>query len=249
MASDFRKVHTFRTSPQGEFRGSAVASTWQGPKQKGEFNRIFPVKNSNKIGKKMADKNIKKEYDKRRMHVYLWLNAKEAAVLEKLMSEDDWSNSAGFIKDRIFAGKLDTVYARMIREAKKDDIEIVLRSLMTELQNSLGYLNYRFTYELDKIEKLAADDKSKELRQNIAKMREWKNAVQGRTEQISENLEAIFRMLKIRFEKQRVESVRYATDEMLEKATRDWNDTDSPEIHEIARRAHENLRRKQENEE
>lgn len=191
----------------------------------------------------MTDKQLKKEYDKNRVQVLVWLNAKEKTVFDKLMEEEGWNNRSGFIKDRIFRGKLDTRYQKILLEADKEDTLKILKNQMTELVNTIGYLNYRFTYELDRIEN-SEDDDAKEKARRLNKMREWKTSVLGRTEDIASDLRAILGLVGVKIEKERSEQVRYAPDSLLEKATRNWNDISSPEAHELARRQHEKLREK-----
>ncbi len=186
----------------------------------------------------MANKNLKKEYDKRRVLVMLGLNFKEASVLDEMMSKEDWGNRAGFIKDKIFAGSLDTKFEKMIRTADAESVKTILKNIIIELDNTLGYLNYRFTYELQELEKLNGEETA-HLNKKINKMKEWKAAVIGRTDEISDTLRIILRQLGIKIEKDRREAVRFAPDEVLKKAAKNWNDIHSPEIHELVRRQHE----------
>lgn len=192
----------------------------------------------------MANKNLKKEYDKRRLIVLLTLNHKEVSVLDEMMSKEDWDNRAGFIKDKLFDGKLDIKFEKMIRESNSENIKNILKNMIVELDNKIGYLNYRFAYELRELEKLSVDDDTK-LNKKLNKMKEWSAAVLGRTEEISDTLRNILRLMGIKVEKDRRESVRFATDEELEKASKNWNDIHSPEIHELVRRQHEKFRKEQ----
>ena len=192
----------------------------------------------------MANKDLIKNYDKRRVQIKLWLNYKEASVLDEMMSKEDWDNRAGFIKEKIFDGKLDAKFEKMIRESNSENVKNILKNMIVELDNKLGYLNYRFAYELRELEKLSADDDTK-LNKKLNKMKEWSAAVLGRTEEISDTLRNILRLMGIKVEKDRRESVRFATDEELEKASKNWNDIHSPEIHELVRRQHEKFRKEQ----
>ena len=191
----------------------------------------------------MADKNLKTEYDKKKVQVKLQLNFKEKTILDSMMENDGWQNTAGFIKDRLFGVSKDAKYAKILQESKVEDYKKIIINLITEMNNVLGYLNYRFTYELDRIDR---DEKEEEKKKAKAQklMREWKSAVLLRTEEMSTSIRSILHILGIKAEKEHEDAVRYAPDSVLEKAASNWNDINSPEIHELVRRQHARIRQK-----
>lgn len=187
---------------------------------------------------------MKKEYDKRRLNLVVSLNHKEITILDEMMKKEGWENLSGFIKDKLFEGNSELKYQKVLREATVEDNKAIIKNLMNELNNELGYLNYRFSYELEQLEKSDKEGGQKMLKK-ISRMQEWKAAVVNRTEEITLYLESIMKLLNIKVEKERKEAVRYAPDSVLEKAAKDWNDLDSPELHELVRRQHEELRKRQ----
>lgn len=191
----------------------------------------------------MADKNLKTEYDKKKVQVKLQLNFKEKTILDSMMEKDGWQNTAGFIKDRLFGRSKDAKYVKILQESKVEDYKKILANLIMEMNNVLGYLNYRFTYELDRIDRDEIEEEKKKAKAQKL-MRERKSAVLLRTEEMSTSIRSILHILGIKAEKEHEDALRYVPDSVLEKAASNWNDINSPEIHELVRRQHERIRQK-----
>ena len=180
----------------------------------------------------MVDKELKKEYDKRRTNVLLTLNHKELTVLQKLMEKDGWCNRSGFIKEAIFGENINTKYKKVLRNGSDKDIVNAIHNLLQELVNDYGYINYRFNYELEKIEK--DDPKISQKKLNVLKA--WRDDVAYTTEDTINVLMNVLKAQKIKVEIERQEAIRYAPDSVLKEKLKDWNDISSPEIIELGRR-------------
>lgn len=186
----------------------------------------------------MANKELKKEYDKSRNVLHLRLSSKEWAILEKMMSEQQWENTAGFIKYKVFGDdrELESRYSRLKRSTEKEDIQTILKNLMTSLVGEIGYLNYRFNYELERLDKSLDKIDDAAAKKILATMTQWKKNVMERTEQVCFDCQDILKYIDIKIDKIKKENIQFAPESIIEKARKDWNDTMSPEALEGARR-------------
>lgn len=200
----------------------------------------------------MPNKELKKEYDKRRMACKISLNAKEYAVIELRMKDEGWENLSGYVKSKLFPSGSETEFKKTIRKLNEKpskesekDYAIILKNIMEELVKEIGYINYRFSYELRAFEATSGNNEGKEYLKRLNKLETIKNSVLDRTGEITSTLQSLLRMLHIKVEREREDSVRYVPTEELEKKIRsDWNDINSPEIHELARRYNREGRRR-----
>ena len=102
---------------------------------------------------------------------------------------------------RLFGVRKGAKYVRILQESKVEDYKKILTSLITEMNNVLGYLNYRFTYELDQVDKSEMDSEMKKAKIHKL-MREWKNAVLLRTEEMSTSIRSMLHILGVKAEKE-----------------------------------------------
>jgi len=186
----------------------------------------------------MPNKELKKEYDKSRNVLHLRLSNREWTVLEKMMSEQEWKNTAGFIKYKIFGDdcEVDSKYSKLKRSTEKEDVQMIMKNLMTSLVGEIGYLNYRFNYELEKLDKSLDKIDDAAAKKILATMTQWKKNVMERTEQVCFDCQDILKYIDIKIDKIKKENIQFAPDSIIEKARKDWNDTMSPEALEGARR-------------
>lgn len=200
----------------------------------------------------MPNKELQKEYEKRRIRCKLSFNGKEQSMLELGMKEEGWENIAGYVKSKLFPLGSETEFKKTIRKLNEKpsketekDYAIILKNLMEELVNEIGYINYRFSYELRAFETTSGNNEGKEYLKRLNKLETIKNSVLDRTGEITSTLQSLLRMMHIKVEREREDSVRYVPTEELEKKVRsDWNDINSPEIHELARRYNREGRRR-----
>lgn len=178
------------------------------------------------------DKKIKKEYDKRRTNVLLTMSHKELTVLESMMEKDGWTNRSGFIKDRLFGENIDSKYARTLKKGSQKDATNAIQNLLQELVDDFGYLNYRYNAEIEKLEK----ENDKRVQKKISMLYGWQKNIRRHTDDITSLLEAILKMLHIKVEIEQKDAIRHVPDSVLEEKIKDWNDVDSPELYELARR-------------
>lgn len=199
----------------------------------------------------MASKELKKEYDKTRITCKVSFNAKEFSMLEIGMKEGGWENMAGYVKSKIFPDGAGSEFKKTIRKLNEKplkesekDYAIILKNIMGELVREVGYINYRFSYEMRAFENSSSVE-GKEFLKRLNKLETIKNSVLDRTGEITSTLQSLLRMMHIKVEREREDSVRYVPTEELEKKVRsDWNDINSPEIHELARRYNREGRRR-----
>ena len=187
------------------------------------------------------DKKIKKEYDKRRTNVLLTMSHKELTVLESMMEKDGWTNRSGFIKDRLFGENIDSKYARTLKKGSQKDTPNAIQNLLQELVDEFGYLNYRYNAEIEKLEKVS----DKRVQKKISMLYGWQKNIRNYTDDMTSLLEAILKMLHIKVAIEQKEAIKHVPDSVLEEKAKDWNDVDSPELYELARRVIHEYREQQ----
>lgn len=104
-----------------------------------------------------AKKLLKQKYDKKLERLALNFNEEERAVLEKMRLKEDWENISGYIKYKIFGYDTETEYKKLLTTRKKEDIYIVMKSLMDALNKNLEYLRYKINTEIDRFNKQHSD--------------------------------------------------------------------------------------------
>ncbi len=168
--------------------------------------------------------------------VKLRLSPTERVLLKDMMKKEDWLNVSGFIKHRIFGDNPDNAYRRIIKRSTPEDVQLLMRELLGELATQIGYLNYRFGYETDQLDKI--NDKEKKAAKRASLVKLWKEAVVSRTDAIYEDCEQILRHLSVNVDGLRQNDIRNIPDDILEKMV-DWDDTSSPVAIELGRRINE----------
>lgn len=184
------------------------------------------------------DKIVRKEYEKRVKAIAIKFNYEERVIIKKMMDEDDWLNMSGFIKYKVFGCSkyVRNKYQRMKKEVKPEDIQMIMQNLMTTLSDAISYLNYRFNYELEKLEREKGGYSLKEHRRLLAIMYDWKKAVYARTEDAIKDCQQILHYIDIKTTREQKDSLIAMPDYVLDKVRKDWNNTTSPEALEAARR-------------
>lgn len=173
--------------------------------------------------------------------IMLRFNNKERALLETMMKEEEWENMSGFIKYKLFGDKVDKAYEKKIGDLKKEDIMTAMKYLIDTLNTNIGYMNFRFTYELEQLENI--ENPGKKFNRKISILKEWINECKKRNVDLYETSEKILTSMNIKVKKILQEDVRYAPQSLLDKVSKDWNDTTSPLALEAARRNYENIKK------
>lgn len=192
------------------------------------------------------DLELRQKYDKshnKAGHVSFRLNVQERSVLEKMMQDEDWANVSRYIKHKLFDGKEKLRYKQMKRSADRQNIEIIMSKLLEDLALSFGYVNYRFNYELEKLNETKVRDE-RYLKKLVAIMGDWREDVLSRTDAIYKDCEEILKYLAIEVEKKEIDQMRFVPDYIIDEASKNWNDTTSPEAREAARRVVEEFEKK-----
>jgi len=190
------------------------------------------------------DKILKQRYDRSRKIIPLRLSVKEQIFLERMMKDEDWENASGFIRYKLFREMEQTNFRKMIRRADNDDIQIIMKTLLDNLSREIGYLNYRFNYELERLEENQGKFTERMAKKILWTMGQYRKNVMERTSYVLSDCEDILRSIGLKIEREQEESVRYAPDCVIDKARKDWNDTTSPEALEGVRRDFEEFHKK-----
>ena len=187
----------------------------------------------------MPNKDFKKKREKASNIVTLRFSYSESAVLKKMMEKEEWTNRSGFIKYKIFGESEEYQYKKMLESKEQSDIEKTLISLLTELNKQIDYVNYRFDSEIIDIKKKT--DKFDEIRvkQWITILKEWKNSLLDKTDNIFFDCQTILRAININIERINFKDIRKIPDYILDKLDTDIANMDSPEMQEKARRLYE----------
>lgn len=122
-----------------------------------------PSKKKNDSPKNTANRKV----------VCISFSAKEQALLEKKMHDEDWSNTGGFIKNNLFGDDIDEVYQNMLSESDKDGILIIMKVLLENFSDELIYSNYRMRDIFEFYEKKSMNSAS-EIK-NFKRVGMWRN--------------------------------------------------------------------------
>lgn len=97
----------------------------------------------------IRDAENKKQYfnAKNKNRVSLKFSPKEMIVLEDMMKKEEWENTSGFIKYKIFGDDPDFLYKKIITKGKPEDLVDLCRKELRSLNIFLMYI--RFRYEKD----------------------------------------------------------------------------------------------------
>lgn len=187
----------------------------------------------------MPNKDFKKKREKASNIVTLRFSYSESAVLKKMMEKEEWTNRSGFIKYKIFGESEEYQYKKMLESKEQSDIEKTLISLLTELNKQIDYVNYRFDSEIIDIKKKTEKFDEIRVKQWITILKEWKNSLLDKTDNIFFDCQTILRAININIERINFKDIRKIPDYILDKLDTDIANMDSPEMQEKARRLYE----------
>lgn len=185
------------------------------------------------------NKKIKKEYGKTGDKIMLRISTEERVVLTRMMLDDDWTNISGYIRHKLFGNSTESRYARMKKNVRKEDIAIMMQNLMSAMEKEMGYLNFRFNYELEQLQRNSDKLTDSVARKLVATMSSYKKAVLDRTSRICDDCEEILRHLDVKIDRSSAEGLEMIPDAIIEKALEDFDNTQTPEVMEGVRRSFE----------
>ena len=101
----------------------------------------------------ITDEKDKKVYNDQRkkqvMHVRF--NPKEIALLKKMMKDEGWNNTSGFIKYKLFGLEEEEQYETLLKSKKPEDIGIVIAEGLRGLNIFLTYINHRYEKDMQQL--------------------------------------------------------------------------------------------------
>ena len=88
----------------------------------------------------------KRNYDKisKRERIPLNLSFKERTLLKQIMEKEEWENTAGFIKYKLFGLDADIRYKKKLKKGNATDHVINLREIGFEIVKKFDYLIYLY---------------------------------------------------------------------------------------------------------
>lgn len=191
-----------------------------------------------KANKKSPKDNLKKEYNKRRKLVSIMFNSSEQSLLEIEMKKVQATATASFIKYKLFGMDSEEKFQRKLNAiATNDDIKIILKNEIEELNNAIDYINLRFNREIDSFEQEYGNSTDQRtIAKRVAILNDWQVSLQNKTDKIFLDLQTILKRMDIIVERKKQENLRAMPQSLLDEYVKNWNDTTSPEVHEAGRR-------------
>ena len=139
----------------------------------------------------------------------------------------------------------ETFQKRLKAITKVDDIKIILKNEIEELNNAIDYINLRFNREIDAFQKECTNPLDKHsISRRVEILHDWQISLQRKTDKMFMDLQTILERMDIVVERKRQEELRLMPQSQLDEYVRNWDDTTSPEIHEAGRRMLERTRNK-----
>lgn len=199
-----------------------------------------------KTDKKTRDKELKKEYDRRRNVVLVSLNSSESSLLEIEMKKFEATVKSSFIKYKLFGLDSEDKFLRTLGNVSSEsDIKIIIKNEIEELNNAIDYINIRFNREIEAFQAdFAGADDQRAINKRVAIMNDWQQSLQNKTDKIFLDLQTLLNRMDIMVERKKQEEVRSMPQSLLDEYVKNWNDTTSPEIYEAGRRMLERTKEK-----
>jgi hypothetical protein len=190
--------------------------------------------------KEKSKKEMRKVYDRNRSMLYMRLNPMEMSLLNSMMKDDDWSNMSGFIKYKLFGDRPEEKYVRKLKNIESEkDIQLVLKNLMSQMNDQIDYINIRFNREIDEFKEAVEGMDPKSVNKWMNTISSWQRELQAKTDQIFFDCQTILKRMDIIVERKKQDELRNMPQSILDEYVKNWNDTTSPYMMEAARRSME----------
>ena len=178
----------------------------------------------------------RKYYNKKiRKNICLKISPEEESILEKMMSSEEWTNQAGFIREKIFGEHIDAKFEKMTSSGNEEDIKIIIKHQLERFNKRLDYINYKYDEETEAYKNKTEGLDQKEAARWFAYLYEWKKEIISNERALYYLLSKLLQSLKIDFERHTYEKVETLPEHTMEKISKDWNDTLSPEALHISK--------------
>ena len=175
------------------------------------------------------NKRKRKEYDKSNKVLSFKANFKEQILLKQMMQEEGWSNLSAFIKDKLFGESSDMKYEKLLSKPKKEDLPIIMTVLLEELNRKLDYINYRFDDEVEEFKRQTKELDKKSAARWFSFLFDWKKEIGVYGDELMTACSKILHSMDIDFKKTKFSKNETIPKHVLERASKNWNDTLSDE--------------------
>lgn len=181
-----------------------------------------------------SKKNDSPKYTANRKVVCISFSTKEQALLEKKMHDEDWSNTGGFIKNTLFGDDIDEVYQNMLSESDKDGILIIMKVLLENFSDELIYSNYRMRDIFEFYEKKSMNS-ALEIK-NFKRVGMWRNNLEKKIDNLLRDVRLLLHHYDVDIKGHENDKIRGLPQKLIDEKLKNWDDNQSPEIIEHARR-------------
>ena len=138
--------------------------------------------NTEKKRKRTTDTQDKKEYFKmcNRKVTSIRLNAEERTLLQSMMRDDDWDNTSGYIKYKLFGIDTERKINELIKRKDIAELAILLRNEIMDLTEYFIYFRYRYDKDMNQLWK----EEGVDLKAWTAATNHWHHEVAQRTQEV-----------------------------------------------------------------
>ena len=175
------------------------------------------------------NKRKRREYEKSLKVLNIKINYKEQTIISQMMAEEGWTNTAGFIKDKLFGETTDMKYEKLLSRPKKEELPIIMTVLLEELNRKLDYINYRFDDEIEEFKKQTKELDQKSAARWFSFLFDWKKEIRVYGDELMTACSKILHSMDIDFKKTKFSKNETIPKHVLERASKNWNDTLSDE--------------------
>ena len=194
--------------------------------------------------KKQERKRFKKIYDSKKVLVGISMNPEEKSILDAMMQKEEWENTGGFIKYKLFGLDYKKRFKNTVETADEDLLKKILINLFTDLNAQLDYINIRNTRELEDLKRTTPMVDTKTISKWVSLLNNWNEAVENKTSALLNDLQLVLKRMDIVVERKKQDYLKSLPDSVLEEQVRNWDDTSSPEFLEYTRRMLERTEKK-----
>ena len=178
------------------------------------------------------------------MLVGISMNPEEKSILDAMMQKEDWENTGGFIKYKLFGLDYKKRFKNTVETADEDLLKKILINLFTDLNAQLDYINIRNTRELEDLKRTTPMVDTKTISKWVSLLNNWNEAVENKASALLNDLQLVLKRMDIVVERKKQDYLKSLPDSVLEEQVRNWDDTSSPEFLEYTRRMLERTEKK-----
>ncbi len=141
----------------------------------------------------MKDSPLQEIRKKKELSIRVRLTPEENTLLETMMEKEEWENTSGFIRHKLFGLDPEKTLKRKMAKGDRKEIEIFLKNLLENFNRNLVYSTLRFERQVDAFQKETTQDKSRKYQKWASLLREYYLRFHSESETM---IEMYFDMLK-----------------------------------------------------